>query len=760
MRNEILQGDVLDTLATLSAESVNCIITSPPYFGLRDYQLPPTNWPEVSYAPMAGLPEITIPAMSCCFGLEDTIEAYVGHMVLVWRGLWRVLRGDGVGWLNLGDSYAGNGKSTGEGEKRSLKTEKFHGGQAHLEQRRIVGNHGIPPKNLIGIPWRVAFALQADGWYLRSDVIWAKCLSGGTVIYAQTQNAEGPMAIKDLVRLDPSTVKLWTGEKWSQVVGWNETPPNPDRKLDTQKRRTHKNRTGEALPLTGELEIHLRSGEKIGCTQDHKFPTQRGLLEAKELKPGDILQSCLLPEPEHPIDPRHLPDTIGWLVGLYLAEGSRSGDTLQIAGHINEVERWARLEKLADDYGDLFRFYPSKDGNGANAHIDGKMLLTIIDTYINGKLAKGKHLAPACWKRSNGFLYQVLQGYLDGDGHFDSDNNRWRLGFTKNDALTQDLRTLAGRLGFSLRLKRTKHTMNGRKFDGWRGQIRFEQSNHHNTKSDNEIVKIEASRARKFWDIAIEDEPHLFALASGVLTHNSNPMPESVTDRPTKAHEYLFLLAKSERYWWDQEAIREPALLASYRSDRPDTTGKTINDTLGDMVRTTPQGRTCGAHPAGRNKRTVWPIATKPFPGAHFAVMPEALVEPCLLAGCPAQCCAECGEPWVRVVERETKSPPNRWGNSPIRYLNSADAGQGQTNLEKSNLGMVTETKTIAHTPTCQHSAPTRPGVVLDPFVGSGTVGVVATKFKRYWLGIELNPDYAKMARQRLDQTQPALFAR
>jgi site-specific DNA-methyltransferase (cytosine-N4-specific) len=78
MRNEILQGDVIDIIKTLSAESVNCIITSPPYFGLRNYELPPTKWSEVAYAPMAGLPEITIPAVTCCLGLEDSIEAYVG----------------------------------------------------------------------------------------------------------------------------------------------------------------------------------------------------------------------------------------------------------------------------------------------------------------------------------------------------------------------------------------------------------------------------------------------------------------------------------------------------------------------------------------------------------------------------------------------------------------------------------------------------------------------------------------------------------
>jgi hypothetical protein len=702
---------------------------------------------------MAGLPEVTIPAMTCCLGLEDSIEAYVGHMVLVFRELRRVLRDDGVGWLNLGDSYAGNGNKTGEGEKRNLNTEKFHGGKAHLEQRRVIGVSSLKPKNLIGIPWRCAFALQADGWFLRSDVIWAKCLSGGTVVYAQTQNTEGPMTIKDLVRLDPATVKLWTGEKWSQVVDWNETPPNPNRKFNSQKRRNHKRKTGKSLSIAGEMEIHLRSGEKIGCTQEHKFPTNRGVLEAKELKPGDILQSCILPKPEKPVTPKYLPDTIGWLVGLYLAEGSRSGDTLQISGHTNEVERWAKLEKLADNYGDHFRLY-SHNGNAAHAHIDGKMLLSIIDTYINGKLAKGKHLAPACWKRSNNFLSQVLQGYLEGDGHFEINNNRWRLGFTKNDALAQDLRTLAGRLGFSLRLKRTKHTMNGRKFDGWRGQIRFEQSDHHNTKSDTEIISIEASRARKFWDITIEDEPHIFALASGVLTHNSNPMPESCQDRPTKAHEYLFLLAKSERYYYDQEAIREPNIWPDHnRFGNKNAKARRVKELTGNMKPDAPEY----TDRIGRNKRTVWHLSSQPLKEAHFAVMPEALVEPCLLASCPAQVCVECGEPWVRVVDREPYQQRGdyRKHGGESGHNNPTGKTPGSNTRGMPYRSILKET----FAPTCNCNAPTRPGVVLDPFFGSGTVGVVAKKHKRDWLGIELNPDYVNLARKRLDQTQPALFA-
>jgi DNA modification methylase len=394
---------------------------------------------------MAGLPEITIPPMTCCFGLEDTIEAYVGHMVLVWRELWRVLRGDGVGWLNLGDSYAGGNQTGGKGK------ETLGGGIDY--QRQTMHNHqqqtGLPPKNLMGIPWRCAFALQADGWHLRSDVIWSK----------------------------------------------------------------------------------------------------------------------------------------------------------------------------------------------------------------------------------------------------------------------------------------------------------------------------------------------------------KNPMPESCRDRPTKSHEYVFLLAKSERYWWDQEAIREPHVRKWDESNgRGIYAGKNNPDQKQNDMPVMP-------HPQGRNKRTVWShideiaehnklfaftlarlasdhpellgnildeygstpdeksdvwnLATKPYKAAHykaahFAVMPEALVEPCLLAGCPAQVCAECGEPWVRVVEKKCEGQ-RHWSPKDINPNRNDNTDSSRLH----NQYYQYKTKTIAHTPTCQccplpaAKQATRPGVALDPFFGSGTVGAVAKKFKRTWLGIELNPDYIELARTR-----------
>ena len=142
--NTIIQGDAREVLKTLPDNSINCCVTSPPYWGLRDY------------------------GVEGQFGLEKTPEEYVSKMVEVFREVKRVLRGDGTLWLNLGDSYCGTGN------KGKYKDPKYLNGRNG--QRVALNNKikGLKPKDLVGIPWRVAFALQADGWWLRQDIIWHK----------------------------------------------------------------------------------------------------------------------------------------------------------------------------------------------------------------------------------------------------------------------------------------------------------------------------------------------------------------------------------------------------------------------------------------------------------------------------------------------------------------------------------------------------------------------------------------------------------
>lgn len=177
MSVKILQGDCMETLPRLASESVHCVVTSPPYWGLRDYGLPGSNWTKMKFVPMVGLPPVRLPAWSGCLGLEPDPLAFVGHIVAVFRQVRRVLRNDGTCWMNFGDSYAGGGNGGGGSFARDgTRAEKMgidKNNPVCLVNRRASGL-GIKSKDLCGIPWRVALALQADGWYLRSDIIWHK----------------------------------------------------------------------------------------------------------------------------------------------------------------------------------------------------------------------------------------------------------------------------------------------------------------------------------------------------------------------------------------------------------------------------------------------------------------------------------------------------------------------------------------------------------------------------------------------------------
>jgi len=179
------------------------------------------------------------------------------------------------------------------------------------------------------------------------------------------------------------------------------------------------------------------------------------------------------------------------------------------------------------------------------------------------------------------------------------------------------------------------------------------------------------------WRVAFALQDVGWFLRADIIWHKPNAMPESVHDRPSRAHEYVFLLSRSARYYYDQDAVRVP-----HADPRQNKNGRGGKNAMRGQAEIRPRGNGSSPirfyHPGGRNLRSVWSVAPRPFKGAHFATFPETLVEPCILAGCP------------------------------------------------------------------------RGGVILDPFTGSGTTGVVALRHGRSFLGIELNPEYAAMARERL----------
>ena len=262
------------------------------------------------------------------------------------------------------------------------------------------------------------------------------------------------------------------------------------------------------------------------------------------------------------------------------------------------------------------------------------------------------------------------------------------------------------------------------------------------------------------WMVAFALRADGWYLRSDIIWAKPNPMPESVTDRPTKAHEYLFLLSKSPRYYYDADAIREEHAPGSIERIEAG-----FKDQYGDAASGGYRGAYGGpngeqVNPAGRNKRSVWTVTTQPFPGAHFATFPPKLIEPCVLAGSPPKCCGECGGPWERVTEAEQTALRDTH-LARKRERNVGGRTDGYTQLPAGGV-IGGNRQTRGWKATCYHadsSAPddSRRPIVLDPFAGSGTTGVVALRHDRDFVGIELNPAYAQMARNRIYDDGPLL---
>jgi len=246
------------------------------------------------------------------------------------------------------------------------------------------------------------------------------------------------------------------------------------------------------------------------------------------------------------------------------------------------------------------------------------------------------------------------------------------------------------------------------------------------------------------WLLAFALRTDGWYLRSEIIWHKPNPMPESVRDRPTKAHEQIFLLAKSAKYFYDAEAVKEA-------SKYPDDDRRARSS---EKQKRMPTEMVAGIRPGSatypsRNSRSVWTIATAPYSEAHFATFPPKLIEPCIKAGTSEKgCCAECGTPQERIVER-TPMEIDRSHNHPPE-LRTRTSG---------TMTKPPESKTLGWESVCKcDPAPPVPCTVLDPFLGAGTTALVADRLGRDCIGIELNPEYAALARKRVLGDAP-LFA-
>jgi DNA modification methylase len=273
------------------------------------------------------------------------------------------------------------------------------------------------------------------------------------------------------------------------------------------------------------------------------------------------------------------------------------------------------------------------------------------------------------------------------------------------------------------------------------------------------------------WRVALALQADGWILRQDVIWHKPSPMPESVRNRCTKGHEYIFLLVKKMRYFYDAEAIKE-SLAAPFNRIRTSKNGMG-NGELGASER-------FGSPSENRNKRSVWTVSSQGYAGAHFATFPPKLIEPCILAGTSAHgCCGECGAPWRRVTqERQLKR------ERPNDYVKRT--GEEGTGNSCANTVAGVEVKTVGWEPTCEcfgkferrkisatrrvdaaasdknnqrieetvveyvsdlplDEHPVSPCVVLDPFIGSGTTCEVAIDYGLHSIGIDLSEKYLRL---------------
>jgi DNA modification methylase len=236
-------------------------------------------------------------------------------------------------------------------------------------------------------------------------------------------------------------------------------------------------------------------------------------------------------------------------------------------------------------------------------------------------------------------------------------------------------------------------------------------------------------------------------LRSDIIWQKTTAMPESVQDRPTMDYEHVFLFVKERHYYFDAVAIQQPSISthASGNGFKRDARLSYLNSDG------TARGNDQQWEPTDfRNCRSVWLIPTEPFPGAHFAVMPSKLVERCILAGSSPYICEQCNAPWERIIMKTAHVNKRE----PAHVPGNSDTKTDSTGWQSMRL----TTDEWKSTCQCKNNTGAGKSLILDPFMGVGTTAFVALHYNRQYLGVELNPSYIEMAKERIAIVQPALW--
>ena len=258
------------------------------------------------------------------------------------------------------------------------------------------------------------------------------------------------------------------------------------------------------------------------------------------------------------------------------------------------------------------------------------------------------------------------------------------------------------------------------------------------------------------WKVAFALQADGWILRQDIIWQKPNPMPESVRDRCTKSHEYIFLLSKSPQYYFDHVAIKEPSVNPeSYKGRRKRSSMTEQSEIIMDKFGATRSGfkniEEGKTYPT-RNKRDVWKVNVKPYKGAHFATYPTALIEPCILAGTSEKGhCPVCNARWKRMeIDTGERHDVEVYTGKAVKDYENAKV-QNPSDTKRRVLESMSKIYKYEWIPTCECKLEPVLDIVFDPFMGSGTTAQVALQHGRQYLGCELNKEYEKLQQERIN---------